>query len=171
VWRWVGIAAAIGLATLAAVYGALLLTADRTDRLGPIYHSEVAAGFVPREVCTDAAQFAGWTKEHYGQALYPAPEAARAGVTLVGWSYGVAVTNYSGVLLARVDGTPVVVVVDKSGSEGLLRLAAPGDASLRSFRRRIGDLVLYEVTPLPEARVLPFISDVDGGHAGSGLRG
>jgi hypothetical protein len=167
-WRWVAAAAAVALVTLAGLYGVLLLTADRTDRLGPIYTNEVAGGFVPREVCTDAAQFAAWTKEHYGQALYPSADAERAGVTLVGWSYGVGVTNYSGVLLARVEGTPVVVLVDKAKAEGLRELPKPEGGSLRSFRRRIGDLVLYEVTPLAEPRVLPLVSERPAGGAGQG---
>jgi hypothetical protein len=159
-WKFLGLAAAVLLVGLAGLWAALVLSEDRTDRLSPLYKGEVANGFVPQEVCTDAAQFAGWTKEHYGQALYPADD--RAGVTLVGWSYGRAVSNYSGVLLAKVEGTPVVVVVDKVSEEGLRKLPEPTDPTLHRYRKRVGGLVMYEVTPLDRARVLPMISDRPG---------
>jgi hypothetical protein len=159
--RWfIGTAAALLLGML-GVWAAMVLSEAREDRLGPLYQGEVASGFVPQEVCTTAEQFADWTKRNYGEAVVPAED--RGGVTLVGWSYGRAVSGYSGVLLARVDGTPVVVVLDRAREEGWRKLPEPEDRSLHAFRRRIGDLVLYEVTPLPGPRVLPLLSEKPGG--------
>lgn len=39
-------------------------------------------------------------------------------------------------------------------------LDLPANTSLRVFRRIIGDLVLYELTPMPEARVSPWFEQL-----------
>lgn len=147
-------AAAVLLLAFAGVYFGMDAFSPRPDRLGDLYHAELAAGFQPQEVCTGDAEFAAWVQQHYGEALRPASHPSE--IQLVGWSYGVGVTSYSGVLLAKVQDKPVMVVVDQAKNEGRT-LRAPEDSSLRMFRRTIGSLVLYEVTPLDHASVLPTL--------------
>ncbi|MEX2219246.1 MAG: hypothetical protein WD749_10865 [Phycisphaerales bacterium] len=149
--------AAAAAAVLLAVSAVVLVPflEPRPDRLGQIYRAELAGGFTPQEVCTTPDQFAGWLQKNYGEPLYPAPDQS---VELLGWSYGTAVTSYSGVLLTKVDGQPVVVVVDRAASEGR-RLPTPDDPALNIHRSRLGGLILYEVTPLAQPRVLPLLSE------------
>jgi hypothetical protein len=127
---------------------------ERPDRLGPLYRHTVAAGFEPDIVCTTPEEFAAWVRGNYGQALHPADD---PGIEFVGWTYANIVSSYTGILLARVDGEPVIVAMDRRERE-LQRQGQPQDAALTLHRRRIGELVLYEVTPLGKARVLPLLS-------------
>ena len=56
------------------------------------------------------------------------------------------------ILLARVDGEGVIVLIDRAKHDR--DIASPADPSLWVFRRAIGDLVLYEVSPRPQAALL-----------------
>ena len=151
-WPWLAAAAAV-LLSIAGVYFAMVLTQPRPD-LGAIYAREVAMGFTPAEVCTTPSEFAGWVTRKFGEPLYPA---TGADTQLLGWSYAVAMSNYSGVLLADVDGRHVIVVLDKSKNE-TRKPARLEDPSLHLYRASIGGLILYEVSPLPSARILPALT-------------
>lgn len=150
-----GLAAAVLIVTAGLWAFATLALQESRDRLGPAYQEIVAAGFEPQIVCTTTEEFAGWLRENYGQALYPADD---PGIQYVGWSYANVVSGYSGVLLANVDGERVIVIVDRRDRDDARQLR-PQDRSLSIHRRAIGDLVLYEVTPLGRARILPVLSE------------
>lgn len=153
--RTVGaLAASVALAAGGA-WLALSFRPPDADRLTLLYQVQMRAGFVPRDACTDAEAFTQWVRRQLGQRVYirPAP-----GVELVGWTYGHAITPYSRVLLARVDQTPVVVVADLARREHR-PLPDPQDPALRVTRRRLGMLVLYEISTLPQPRILPLLSD------------
>jgi hypothetical protein len=149
-----GLAAAVLIVSAALWLFAASVLGERPNRLAPLYHSTVAQGFIPQIVCTTPDEFAGWLASNYGQALYPADD---PGIEYVGWSYAHVVSVYSGVLLARVDGHPVVVVMDRSEREDI-RQGRGDDRGLTIHRRRLGELVLYEVTPLDRPRILPVLS-------------
>jgi hypothetical protein len=150
----IALAAAVLLASAAVwIVAGLVMGPQPVNRLGPIYHYTLASGFEPEIVCTTPAEFADWVRTNYGQALYPGDD---PGVEYVGWSYGPVVSGYSGILLARVDGEPVIVVMDRRERE-YTRQAHPEDPGLSMHRRRIGELVLYEVTPHGRARILPLL--------------
>jgi len=104
-------------------------------------------GFVPAWVCADDAEFLEYTARRFGEPLLATNG---DGVEILGWSRAPVLSYYTGALLTRVDGSPVVVLVGKASEDRALRVS--GDLSL--FRRRIGDAVLYEITPLPDARAL-----------------
>lgn len=143
-------AAVVALAAVAVWWG-LLRGSGEPNPLERMYTVALARGFTPEEVCTTEEAFAAWVQDKYGQTLYPPP--ARDGLELLGWSYGRGVSTYSGFLLARVDGREVLVMVDRAAQEES-RLPRPQDSSLRQFRRRIGDLVIYELTPLPSPGIV-----------------
>lgn len=130
-------------------------TVATVDRLGPLYKLQLARDFMPDRVCTTRQEFAKWVKDYYGQPLYPNTDGA--GIELVGWAYGTAVSPGSGVLLARVDGKEVIVAMDKAKEEKEL-LPPPSDPGLHSYRQRLGSLVLYEVSPLDHPAILPRLS-------------
>ncbi len=123
------------------------------------YRAQVASGFKPKEVCTTDEAFVAWTTKALGHGLRPAHRAAtpgRAEPVLAGWSRGDIFSAYTGLLLASVDGQPVMVVMDQAPPE---RMVPPDDASgtPRLFRRNVNGVWLIEVTPLAEPRVITGI--------------
>lgn len=124
------------------------------------YKRQVASGFKPAEVCTTDAQFREWTQKAFGRALTPTRTtpgtSAPAEPVLAGWSRATMFSSYSGLLLAHVDGKPVMVVMDPAPPD---RMVPPDDASgsPRVFRRKVNDVWLIEVTPLDGPRVISGI--------------
>lgn len=156
---WPLAAAAAVLLAVAGVYWFAIR--EPAVRLGPVYRGQVAAGFIPRQVCTTRDEFAAWMKRNYGQPLAPAEP--HEGVEFVGWSYGKAVSENSGFLLARVKGKEVLVVMEHAvrDREGKIESGEPG---LKSFRRQVGAMVMYEITPWDEPAILPILTtDANGG--------
>ncbi|HYD00483.1 MAG TPA: hypothetical protein VEB22_04595 [Phycisphaerales bacterium] len=170
--RWtglVGVAAAIALCAFGAVWylsrppSALepRVSSDREwqektqRRLVEQYEAQVAAGFVPAEVCTTDEQFAEWTRRRFEVALKPVHGGPKPEPVLAGWSRAEIFSAYTGVLLARVDGQPVIVTMDNAPDRSIPSDAAAGP--LRVFRRKVAGLWLLEVTPLTEPRVITRI--------------
>lgn len=159
--RTVGLALAAGLVLCAGVAAYVMLSGDDArprPTLTASYAQQVAGGFVPGEVCTDTDAFAAWTLKNYGVALAPALVVGGNGgkVEYVGWSYDRTISTYTGVLLAKVEGRPVTVHLERAEAQRKFgRPREGGAAGLRVFSREVGGVVLYEVTPLEEARVLP----------------
>lgn len=122
----------------------------RDAHVSPVraYRSAVESGFVPTEVCTTPDAFAAWTKARFGATLRPRPDAAGS-VRFAGWSYARVVTEYSGVLLARVNDAQVVLVLDRVEDEKEPAHKCDRNAEgLSMFRTVVGKFVVYEVTPL-----------------------
>ncbi len=145
------IAASVLVAGAIGAYFLLFSTQQAPfDQPGEVYASIVDAGFEPRTVCTDEAAFIDWMERRFDQPLVVSSDAP--GLELVGWDYKRIMTPRTGVLLARADGREVLVLVEHR--ENAVRL---GDQEgLRVFRRDIGGVSLFEVTPLDEPRVLPL---------------
>ena len=63
-------------------------------------------------------------------------------------------------MLAKSEGKPVVLVIDKrdSDDENAMRASC---GSLHVFRRELGPLVMYEITPFEQARMLDLIEAID----------
>lgn len=123
------------------------------------YRSQIASGFKPKEVCTTDEAFVAWTTKALGHGLRPshaAPTPARTEPVLAGWSRGDIFSSYTGLLLASVDGLPVMVAMDKSPPERMVPLDDAAGTP-RMFRRNVNGVWLIEVTPLAEARVITGI--------------
>lgn len=161
---WRGVAAAACLAILGsggAAYWWYVLGV-RAPRRQPaeIYLALSAAGFEPSWVCTTDEEFVETVRGFYGQGTLLPMDAP--GIDVLGWAYGTPVlSGRTATLLTRVDGREVLVLIDAADQDVNLRRAgsAPGVPALRLFKRRIGGIVLYEVTPLDEPRVLPEFVD------------
>ena len=120
----------------------------------------VDAGFRPEFRCENDEQFKTFTHDRLGVGLLAANE---PGVELLGWGYprdvadmGLAEGTVS--LFARVDGTDVLVLMTPSGRE-----AHPRAQWLRGhnvFRQELAGVLLIEVSPLGEARILPLFQTV-----------
>ncbi len=118
--------------------------------LAEIYENCIDAGFQPKWVCEDDAEFADTFQRRQGRPLLLKPEARDV---MVGLSYLEGITPDTTTMLARVDGEPVLVFVDR-----LDRDTQPEKPSwwsgLNLFRSELEEFVLYEVTPLDEPRVM-----------------
>jgi len=118
--------------------------------LASVYHREMEAGLKPTWKCENDEEFAGTFRDRLGQPLLLAqvPDDVEA----LGLSYRPAISLQTVLMLARVNGQPAVVFVDKSTRDRPDR-AQPADG-LNVFRRELGVFVLYEVTPLDHPRLL-----------------
>jgi hypothetical protein len=84
-----------------------------------------------------------------------------AGTMMEGLHYLGGLSRYTTAMLARVNGKPVLVFVDKSSND--THPAEPtAKSGLHLFRKELGPLVLYELTPLDHPSVMDYLylSDV-----------
>lgn len=122
------------------------------------YNDWVAEGFRPMWVCADDQEFIDTFRAAYHQGLLLGT--LPPGTTALGLSYCNNISARTTCLLADTDGTPVVVFVDRVEADH----PQPQPEGLYLHRRRIGRLVLYELSPLEHPAVLPwFINPDDGG--------
>jgi hypothetical protein len=156
--RWLPFAAAAALLIAGVGVWWFALRLPVRDVLTPAYRETVAAGFVPTTVCTTDDDFARWCYQYVGRAIYPGHT---EGVEYVGWNYAAVISQSSKVLLVKVGGEPVMVFMDNS-SEVTVKPAPVSDPKLHVFTRRIGDVLMYEVSPKPAATVLPALSTTKG---------
>jgi hypothetical protein len=129
----------------------------RLVSLDKAYRQQEASQFQPDFKCEDDKQFADWVNGRYGQELLVRPI---EGLEVTGWTYyatGSVLSPQSALLLAKVDGKDVVVVMDRKRHDR--SLTVPPDSGLHMFKRIIGGIVLYEVTPLSTEKVLPRFYD------------
>lgn len=123
-----------------------------------VYRYEVATAYRADWVCENDQQFAGSIWARFGQPLVLG--VLPSGTEAVGLSYANTITPEAMHLLARVDGRPVLVFIDRKAADtgqsiGLLEHLRTG---LRLFSRTVGDLVLYEVTPLDAPHLLGHLN-------------
>ena len=118
--------------------------------MADIYEKCVDDGFQPKWVCDDDREFAETFQKRQGQPLLLKPESRDV---MVGLSYLKGISAHTTTMLASVDGEPVLVFVDS-----LERDTQPDKPSwssgLNLFRKELDGLVLYELSPLDEPRVL-----------------
>jgi len=160
-WAWYGaiaavlVLSAIGVRTYFGVAPEFKVLQPDT-----LYAILETRGWTPEEVCTTPQEFAALVKSRLGKALVPATQ---PGVTLLGWGYS---NDYDGsplspstiVLLAEVEGSRVMVLMDRAGNDRTLSVRPERGLHLHLHRREVGGLVTYEVSPLPEPRVIPLLS-------------
>ncbi len=119
------------------------------------YNDWVADGFEPMWVCADDREFIDTfrTAYHQGLLLGELPQ----GTAALGLSYCNSISNRTTCLLATVDGTPLVVFIDR------VELDQPQTQpeGLHLHRRQIGKLVLYELSSVEQPAVLPWFENPD----------
>jgi hypothetical protein len=112
-------------------------------------YDDTVQDFAPQWVCRDDAEFARSFADQLGQPLLLAQS---GGVQALGLSVCNTLSPRTLVLLARADGQEVLVLVDRIERDRTITL--PPESSLKLFRRQIGDLVLYELTPREQPAVI-----------------
>lgn len=107
-----------------------------------VYRTNVARGLKPAWVCDTDEQLVAYLESKYGRAL---TVRGGEGVHLIGWTSCAAISPYTAVLMTRVEGEPVLVLVDTASADHDLSL--PWLSGLHLYRRELGGMVLYELTP------------------------
>jgi hypothetical protein len=149
-WGWMAMAAAVVLCA-----GGLAWFALQRPGAGAagMYQRLAATGYKPDWVCETDAIFSQFTSYQLGEAFLVK---ATPTVALIGWVYEKDVLGPRGAaLMATVEGEHVVVVVDRVQYDR--KVETPPKSGLNVFRRQIGALVFYEVTPRSEPGVLDLI--------------
>jgi len=127
---------------------------DPNTPLETIYAASVADGFKPKWVCDDPHEFASTFKQRQDQPLLLAD--MPPGVKMEGLHYLGGLSRYTTAMLARVNEKPVLVFVDKASEDK--HVAEPSAKSgLHLFRKELGPLVLYELTPLDHPSVMDYL--------------
>lgn len=121
--------------------------------LTTVYYDSIKDGFQPEWVCETDEEFEQTFAYKLRERLHlhDVPEEIQA----VGLSYCNSITVDTVYLLARVRGTEVIVFVDRAENDGGQTLGPESELNL--FRDRVGDLVLYELTPLDEPYVTEYL--------------
>ncbi len=159
--RWSAMAAALVL----CVGGGLLFqrlqsqARERGQQLIAYYSEQVQLGLTPQWVCKDEKTFREYTTMRFGAPL--SFNALPSGVALVGWTYvrGPMRTDSNAVLMATRDETPILVIVEKRGNAP--RIDAAQQSSLHVFRKDLGAVTLYELTPLASPTLLDVLREVN----------
>jgi hypothetical protein len=118
------------------------------------YLQKVNTGFKPAWVCENDQQFATAFWDVLGQAMQL--KGLPAEVQIAGLSYANVHSRRTMLVLVRDRGEPIVVFADRAANPRALELT--GESPLHIFSRRVGDVVLYEVSKLPSARVLDLFA-------------
>lgn len=120
------------------------------------YNSEVASGFEPDWVCANDEEFINTFKDRLGQGLVMKPATDRA--HMLGLDYAKVLSPLTITMLGKVDDQPVLVIIDRTASDKPDSVNADL-GGLNAFRREIGSLVLYEITPLDAPAILDLIGE------------
>jgi hypothetical protein len=121
----------------------------RRPTMDAVYKSEVSRGFQPGWKCENDKQFADTFRNRLGQPLElkTSPD-----VQSLGLSYRGVISDNTTYMLAKVGNADVMVFVDRAecgDNQGLAQ-----NSGLHLFTRNMGDLTLYEVTPLDQPKLL-----------------
>lgn len=155
--RFLAVAALIGVAALGIWrFSGFFDPVD--DRYAPqpwrsletVYRDKVATGFQVDWECKDDAEFSGTFRKRLGQHLLLAQ--LPPDVQSLGLAYCNSITPSTVFLLTRVDGREVIVFADRLSED---KPQPPTSPDLKLFRRELDTVVLYELTPHQEPRVLP----------------
>ena len=79
---------------------------------------------------------------------------------MVGLAYFGGLSRYTTTMLARVNGTPVMVFVDRENS-GYLPAQPDKKSGLHLFHKELAGLVMYELSPFSEPRVMDYLYPAD----------
>ncbi len=171
-WRLMARRLAVAAALAAGAFGAWQIWSFMQPRppgyqqmpwrtLAAIYHDEITSGFEPDWVCKDDQEFSDTFDDLYRQRLLlePLPE----GVAALGLAYGNSISQRTIYLLAEAANEPIVVFIDRAERDAGQSIES--DTGLHLFERRVGDLILYELSPFAEPRLLDSFYDPDAiGH-------
>lgn len=133
----------------------VMLLQPRPDDLTKLYIAHVDSGFI-QFPCETPDQFQAWMEDNFEHSIRP--QASAEDLVYRGWNYDAPISRYTGVMLGVARGEDVVVLVDHLDRD--VELATPNEG-LNLFRRTVGELVFYELTPLDEPVFIPTFEVVE----------
>lgn len=116
-----------------------------------VYMHELADDFNPDWVCDDDKQFAETFERELGQRMLFRPGES-VDVLMVGLAYNEAIGRHGVHMLGRAGGREVIVFAGRT--DEMKVPPAVTNPALHLFRRDVGALTLFELTPLDEAKFL-----------------
>lgn len=141
-----------------AVYSFVVPDAPKKDKVAKLphrtfeqaYSERLQGGFKPDWVCNDEVELVASYKKAVGQPLRVAK--LDSGIEMLGLAYFNTMSPWTIAFLAKVDGKEVIVFADPLSYDEQPKL---GEGSKLHLHKRIIDkVVLYELSPFDEARVL-----------------
>ena len=162
--RWAAAAAIV-----AGVFGGWLMwnalrPAGVSNPYGPwrsievVYADAVANNMEPEWTCDNELEFADSIRDHFGQAAvfsFELPD----GMAALGLAYCNSISRRTVYLLAEVNDEPVIVFIDRVERDS--GPTVDETSGLNLFSRRLGLLVLYELSPLEKPALLQLFFDPD----------
>lgn len=156
----IGLAAAITWIVVGSQFYGSWRSKNQTVAFQPrplteLYQACVADGFRPYWVCEDEQLFASTFKDRQGVALNL--QGLPASSKMVGLSYLLGISRQSTSVLAMTDDSPIIVFVDRLENDRKIDTGYIDGDDLHVTRIVRDDLVFYEVSPLPNARITPYL--------------
>jgi hypothetical protein len=130
-------------------YQPIVAHAQPVRALDVAYHQEVEDGFNCDWQCKQNTEFAAYYAAGFGQPLMLKDPPGE--ILSIGLKYTGGITPNTLSYMAKVNDRPVMVFADKTDADPGQSLSDP---NLHLFKRTIGPIVLYEVTPLNEPKLL-----------------
>jgi hypothetical protein len=127
----------------------IVVNPKKVQPLDTLYKQEVKDGFNCDWQCKTNNEFGAYFASTFGEPLMMKDPPQQ--VAPVGLKYAGGITPNTISYMARVNDQPVMVFTDKQVAD---KGQALSDPNLHIFKRTIGPLVLYEVTPLDEPKLL-----------------
>ena len=120
-----------------------------------IYQESVESGFEPDWFCEDEKQFAEtfFDRQGHGIWLKPLP----LGSNMVGLAYLKGFTPEATCMLAKVDGEPVILFVDKTKLIDFAQLEINRELPYKVHVQELDDLTLVEVSTLEQAHLASYL--------------
>jgi hypothetical protein len=123
-----------------------------------VYANAVDNDMKPEWTCDTEPEFADSIRSHFGQAAV-IPFELPDGMAALGLAYCNSISRRTVYLLAEVNDEPIIVFIDRVEAD-------PGQtmdesSNLNLFNRRLGLLVLYELSPLEKPTLLQLFYDPD----------
>lgn len=153
--RWLLAAAA---AVLLATAGVLVYKPTGVKPFPPeqYYTQQVANNWKPQWVCESDEEFVRWTNFHFKSPVLISM--STPGIQVMGWNFaprldqGTPLNNTTLALLTRVGDDRVLVLMDEVASDR--KISVPESSGLKLFRRVVGNIVMYELTPRNEESII-----------------
>lgn len=124
-----------------------------------VYRSRAEIGFAPDWRCESEQIFIETFQETLGQPLRLAEEDMPADISMLGLAYDNVLTPRTIIMTGLVEGEGVLVFIDRNGPTRPATVS--GESGLQVFQREVGNLVLYELTPLDSSRMLKYFEVPD----------
>lgn len=154
--------AAIGITAAVVTWFSEFAPARTQVTFEMAYRQNIESGEVGGCGIADASEMESISQLSVGSALRL--RTAPRDVELLGLSHVDVLSTQTLVLRAKVEGREVLVFADRVSNDSPSSAAKCAKSGIHMYRRQIGDVVLYEMSPLDKPRLLDLYEPVSAGH-------